>query len=117
MPTFFMRLLHLFILITCTYFITCSLLAGDDAVELSGNFIQGGLVIGKVAPSSRIKINEHMVRVSADGEFIIGFGRDYPANATLTVLGQDGSEYQHALKIAQREYKIQHINGLTQGTS
>lgn len=107
-----MRLLHLFILISCTYFISHSLLAEEDALELSGNFIQGGLVVGKVTPSSRIKINEHMVRVSADGEFIIGFGRDYPANATLTVLGQDGGEHQHALKITQREYKIQHINGL-----
>ncbi len=56
-----MRLLHLFILISCTYFISHSLLAEEDALELLGNFIQGGLVVGKVTPSSRIKINEQHI--------------------------------------------------------
>jgi murein DD-endopeptidase MepM/ murein hydrolase activator NlpD len=107
-----MRLLHLFILITCAYFISHYLFAGDDALELSGNFIQGGLVVGKVIPGSRIKINGHMVRVSTEGDFIIGFGRDYPANSTLTILELDGNERQHTLQIAQREYKVQHIDGL-----
>lgn len=107
-----MRLLYLFTLITCTYFTCHSLFADDDALELSGNFTQGGLVVGKVTPGSRVTINNHMVRVSTDGEFIIGFGRDYPASATLTVLELDGNEQQHSLKIAQRKYKIQHIDGL-----
>ncbi len=107
-----MRLLHLFILILCVYFISHSLYAGDDTLELSGNFIQGGLVVGKVISGSRVKINDHMVRISEDGEFVIGFGRDYPASSTLTVLELDGSERHHALKIVQREYKIQHIDGL-----
>ena len=108
-----MRLLHQFSFTALIYLIACNLFAGEqDVPELSGNFIQGGLVFGQVAPGTRVKINDHLVRVSEKGEFIIGFGRDYPTNAILTVLKLDGSEHQHALQIAQREYKIQYINGL-----
>ncbi|QMU60576.1 MAG: peptidoglycan DD-metalloendopeptidase family protein [Gammaproteobacteria bacterium] len=107
-----MRLLHPLIQIVLTYFLTYSLLAGEEAPELSGDFIQGGLVIGHITPGYKVKINDHSVRVSVNGEFIIGFGRDYPANAELRVTRQDGSEYHHILQIEQREYKIQRINGL-----
>jgi len=87
-------------------------LAGDKIPEFSGDFIQGGLVVGNITPGSKVKINDHGVRVSVSGEFIIGFGRDYPAKAILTVTEQNGSKHQHALQIEQREYKIQRINGL-----
>ena len=107
-----MRLLHPLIQFTFAFFITNSLLASEETPELSGDFIQGGLVVGNITPGFKVKINDHSVRVTVNGEFIIGFGRDYPANAILTVTRQDGSEYQHALQIEQREYKIQRINGL-----
>ncbi len=107
-----MRLLLPLIQIAFAYFITYSLLAGEKTPELSGDFIQGGLVFGNITPGSKVKIDGHGVRVSVNGEFLIGFGRDYPANAILTITRQDGSEYQHALQIEQREYKIQRINGL-----
>ena len=104
--------LYLLIPILFTSFITCELFASDKVLELSGDFIQGGLVTGKVNPGNKVKINDHIVRVSANGEFIIGFGRNYPAYALLTVIQLDGNEHQHTLQIAQREYQIQHINGL-----
>jgi len=107
-----MRSFQLLFLLFFASFIANSLLANDEFPQLSGDFIQGGLVVGKVAPGSRVIINDYMIRVSANGEFIIGFGRDYPANAKLTVLKLDGTEYQHAMQITQREYKIQYINGL-----
>ena len=107
-----MRRLYLLIPILFANLIACDLYASGKIPELSGNFIQGGLVTGKVSPGSKVIINDHRVRVSVNGEFIIGFGRDYPAKASLTVIQLDGSEYQHTLQIAQREYQIQHINGL-----
>jgi len=97
--------------ISCS-FLTCMVNAGEELPRLSGNFVQGGLAFGQVAPGSRVKINDHPVRVSSNGEFVVGFGHDYPENATLIIVNHEGSEYQHALKIAQREYKIQKIDGL-----
>ena len=107
-----MRLLHSFVKIAFACCITSCVLAGDKIPEFSGDFIQGGLVVGNITPGSKVKINDHGVRVSVSGEFIIGFGRDYPAKAILTVTEQNGSKHQHALQIEQREYKIQRINGL-----
>ena len=103
-------LLILFAVFFC--FNVCELNAADDLLKLSGNFVQGGLVFGKVAPGSSVKINNHQVRVAENGEFIIGFGRDYSETANLSIDTQNGRKHQHSLKIAKREYKIQHINGL-----
>ena len=86
--------------------------AGSDQISLTGDFIQGGLVYGNVAPDSKVIINNHGIRVSTEGEFIIGFGRDYPAETILTIQSRDGSEYFHKIKIAAREYSIQSIDGL-----
>ncbi len=86
--------------------------ASDAHLKLSGNFIQGGLVHGRVAAGNLVRINDHEVRVSENGEFIIGFGRDYPATAILEVISSSGSTSQHTLEIQQREYKIQRIDGL-----
>lgn len=89
-----------------------SVFAGEYDPQLQGDFIQGGLVQGKVAPDSRLKINDHTVRVSVNGEFIIGFGRDYPVKSVLTVITPSGVEHEHAIHVSQREYKIQRIDGL-----
>jgi murein DD-endopeptidase MepM/ murein hydrolase activator NlpD len=92
--------------------IVYNLSASEGLPKLSGNFVQGGLVFGHVSPGLSVNINGHQVRVAANGEFIIGFGRDYSETASLSIVTQDGSKHQHSLQIARREYKIQHINGL-----
>ena len=107
-----MHLLLRSILLVLVSLTASSLCAEESLLQLQGDLIQGGLVFGKVAPGSTIKINDHGVRVSANGEFVIGFGRDYPANAVLIVDSTKGDEQKHPLQIAQREYKIQRIDGL-----
>ena len=87
--------------------------AAQDAVAtFAGDFIQGGLVFGQTSPGSIIKINDHHVRVTNQGDFIIGFGRDYPKTAILKIIQADGYATERTFNIAQRDYKIQRINGL-----
>ena len=95
----------MFLLFTVNY-------AGSDRIILDGNFMQGGLVYGQVAPGSKVTINNHAVRVSSNGEFILGFGRDYPAETILTIQLNDGSEDAQKIYIAERNYSIQRIDGL-----
>ncbi len=87
-------------------------MAADNTFKLNGDFIQGGLVYGQVTPGAKVIVNDYEVRVSKSGDFIIGFGRDYPSRAILKFIYSNGSSKQHELKIAQREYKIQRIDGL-----
>ena len=101
-------------LITVIVITSCVLLAvaKDAGIELSGDLIQGGLVHGRVIPGAKVHINGHPVRVSPKGEFILGFGRDYPAQAPLTVNLPNGAKRTHTLNIASRTYAIQRIDGL-----
>ena len=89
-----------------------SAIADDSKFELTGNLVQGGLAFGQVTPGSKVKVNEQWIRVSTNGEFIIGFGRDHPKHANLVIHAHDRSNSIHRLNIKSREYNIQRIDEL-----
>jgi len=82
------------------------------ALDLSGSFVQGGLVVGKADPGSKLTLDGHMVAVAPDGSFLLGFGRNAKETAVLKVLPPDGPEMIHNLKIEKRRFKVQRIDGL-----
>jgi hypothetical protein len=82
------------------------------ALDLKGQLTQGGLVVGRTAPGASLTLNGTKVRVAADGEFLLGFGRDAPPVAELSVTYGDGRIESHRLTIKPRRYKVQRINGL-----
>ena len=86
--------------------------AQNGKLFLVGNLVQGGLAFGQVAPGAKVQVNGHWVRVSKDGEFIVGFGRDYPATAVLTAYEGTGSVVTRSFKIKARNYDVQRIDGL-----
>ena len=74
---------------------------------------QGGLAEGQVAPGSRVYYGDRRLKLSADGRFILGFGRDAAARLSLTLIEPDGRVTTEELQIAPRHYKIQRINGIS----
>jgi murein DD-endopeptidase MepM/ murein hydrolase activator NlpD len=74
--------------------------------------VQGGLVQGRTLPETKIVFDGEPVRVSNDGLFLIGFGRDAPTTVQLSALFPDGSRKQRSLTVKQRKYDIQRIDGL-----
>ncbi|MCG8425893.1 MAG: M23 family metallopeptidase [Chromatiales bacterium] len=79
---------------------------------LSGKAIQGGLMTGQTTPGAKVSVDGDAVRVSADGIFLVGFGRDHPKQSKVVIAYPDGSRETQTIKVAQREYKIQRINNL-----
>lgn len=79
---------------------------------LDGDFIQGGLVIGRTVPGATIKLDEIDAPVADDGRFVLGFDRDYGDEAVLTIVYPDGQEETRKFEIASREYNVQRIDGL-----
>ncbi len=79
---------------------------------LRADFSQGGVAIGKTAPDAQVKLDGKAVRVSPEGHFVIGFGRDHGASAQLLIAHADGPQEQRSLEIAPRDYAIQRIDGL-----
>lgn len=93
-------------------FLTICQLAFAVELKLDGPVVQGGLLIGKVAPGSRVIHDGTPVRVSPRGEFVIGFGRDAKPDSTLAVVSPEGLQTEHKLGVEQRQYRIQRIDGL-----
>lgn len=82
------------------------------ALELEGNFIQGGLIRGKTEPGATVTFDDRKVRVSPGGIFLIGFTRDAATTASLTVRIAIGERQSRTLEIAKRSYDTQKIDGL-----
>lgn len=81
-------------------------------LRFEGKFVQGGLVTGFTEPGARVTFDGRKVRVSDDGVFLIGFGRDAKAQSTLEIAFADGRNSERRIKVARRDYKIQRIDGL-----
>ena len=81
-------------------------------VNFKGNFIQGGLVKGKIIPNKEIKFENRILRKDTNGNFVIGFGRDYKKNAYFELKIDDKKWLKKSFKITKRTYKTQIINGL-----
>lgn len=84
------------------------------SVILTGGFTQGGLVRGQTLPGAKAALDGESIPVSADGKFLIGFGRDHGASALLVVTLDDGSVVRRAIDVADRDFKIEKIDGLDQ---
>ena len=83
----------------------------SQAIEFEGNFIQGHFILGKTDPGAKIQIDKKSVRVSKDGFFAFGLGRDRKNDVVITET-LNGVKNQFVKKVLKREYKIQRIDGL-----
>ena len=77
------------------------------AIDFNGKFIQGHFIIGKTDPNAKILIDEKKVKVSKDGYFAFGIGKDRKFDIVITE-----NNKKIVKKIQKRKYKIQRIEGL-----
>ena len=80
--------------------------------ELEGDFQPGGLLWGRVAPETSLTFNGVSVPVLADGEFVLGLGRDAPATLELEIDDVLGC----VIDIQSRQYRISRVEGVPQRT-
>ena len=81
------------------------------AVEFKGKFQQGSFILGKTNSGSEVIIDKKKVRVSKDGYFAFGLGRDRKNNIVIKITN-NGKLDVFEKKILKREYRIQKIDGL-----
>lgn len=81
-------------------------------LTLTGKPIQGGLVFGQTHPDNQVFFDDKKIMLSGNGVFLIGFGRNAPGHVALRVHDQAGKSHTQELIIEQRQYDIQHIDGL-----
>jgi len=91
------------IIILITLLITTS----SFAVTFDGKFIQGSFILGKTEPGSEVFIDKKKVKVTSDGYFAFGLGRDRKNDVVIKI-----NKIKIVKKVFKRKYKIQKIDGL-----
>ncbi len=84
----------------------------SDQTSLNGNFIQGGIIIGKTLPENQVTFENLTLQVSPDGDFVFGLNRDEAKQVKVKIVFADGKIIIYSLNIKQRKYDIQRIDGL-----
>jgi len=82
-----------------------------SAVEFKGNFKQGSFIIGQTQPGTEIWIDKKKIKITDDGYFVFGIGRDRKYDITIT-LKKNSNIKKIIKKVIKRKYKIQKIDGL-----
>lgn len=95
---------------------TLPIISSRPNLSLKGHSIQGGLISGLSQKTLKsVKIDGVKVPLHPSNQlFVFGFGRDAKPSATLEVNFTDGESIQLDLDVAQREYKIDRVNGVAQ---
>jgi murein DD-endopeptidase MepM/ murein hydrolase activator NlpD len=90
------------------------LLFDNAFLQLHGNATQGGLLQGKLLKGYALKFNSKNIHIDAQRRFLIGLDRDQDELVTLGVFDHNKPIANYELKIEQRDYPRQHINGVEQ---
>ena len=82
------------------------------AIEFKGEFVQGGIVFGKVKQGQKVSYEGQQLPLSSSGQFVLGFDRDSAPTVTLKIKNLDGSSSEEQLNVKPRHYDIQRIEGI-----
>ncbi|MCG8612660.1 MAG: M23 family metallopeptidase [Pseudomonadales bacterium] len=88
--------------------------ASSQAVEWQGQFTQGALLIGTLAPGEQVFYQDKALKLTPQGQFVLGFGRDAELEQQVTVISVEGVKQDIPLRLKKRDYDIQRINGVPQ---
>lgn len=86
-----------------------------EPLELPDKVMQGGLVIGRIASvdvNATVALGERTLRVSPDGVFLFGVGRDDEGPIEVTVHFTDGRRATQTLAVVGRDWQTQRVDGL-----
>ncbi len=81
------------------------------SVEFKGKFIQGHFIIGKTDQDSKVFVDKKEIKVSKNGYFAFGLGRDRKYDVTITIKS-NGKTKKIVKMVQKRKYNIQKIDGL-----
>ena len=90
------RLFFLIIFFTSTHL---------NAIEFKGKFLQGHYIVGITDPSAKITIDKKQIKVTKDGYFVFGIGRDRKFDVTITKI-VNGESKKIIKKVLKRKYNI-----------
>jgi murein DD-endopeptidase MepM/ murein hydrolase activator NlpD len=95
-----------------TFQVFASELQPSRGPQLKGEMTQGSLIRGQVPVGHQVWLNDKLLKVSADGYFAFGFGRDAELTHYLKWSDNQGVKQTRSLQLQTRTYAIQKIEGI-----
>ncbi len=95
-----------------TFLLLLSFQLAASEIKLNGELTQGSLIRGQLPAGSQLWLNEQQVKVSADGYFAFGFGRDTLLKQKLSWQTPEGEKQSKQLELTKRTYQEQRIEGV-----
>ena len=88
----------------------------ESVITWQGSWQQGGLLMGQIKPEYRVSFAGEQIKTTADGRFLFGLGRNAQGPSTFIVSSPNGTAIEAQYPVAEREYKIQRVEGVPQQT-
>ncbi len=82
-------------------------------IKLSGEMVQGALILGKTQANNIVMLNKQELPVSTTGDYVFAFSRDDKTQYTLTVTKPSGDVEKKTFIPAKRKYKISRVEGIS----
>ncbi|HEY5850583.1 MAG TPA: M23 family metallopeptidase [Lysobacter sp.] len=73
---------------------------------------QGSLVIGLAAPDAIVEYDGRRLRVSPDGTFAFGVGRDAKGPLSVKITDASGDTVMNTIAVSARDWPVENINGV-----
>jgi murein DD-endopeptidase MepM/ murein hydrolase activator NlpD len=83
-----------------------------SGLKLKGEMTQGSLIRGQVEVDHQVWLNDIPLKISPDGYFVFGFGRDAKLSQQLKWIDAQGVQHIQPLTLQTRTYNIQKIEGI-----
>ena len=84
----------------------------DGKIVFPASVSQGGLVLGKVPPGSKVRYAGRDLRVSGYGTVVLGVGRDEPGPLRIEIVRPDGIRDAAQIAVTARDWPLEHVNGV-----
>lgn len=88
----------------------------EEPLGWRGSWQQGGLLLGTVPKGYSVEYQKKPLKISREGFFLLGLGRDAESTVMLTVIDAQGNRILETFDVSSREYQIQRIEGVPQHT-
>ena len=83
--------------------------------SLEGEFAPGSLLVGKTRPRATVRLDGRRLRLTPEGRFVFGFGRDAEGLVGLTIALEEREE-SHVYRLEDRDWPVQKVEGVPQRT-
>jgi murein DD-endopeptidase MepM/ murein hydrolase activator NlpD len=77
---------------------------------------QGDLVVGQVAPGGEVYLDARKLRVSPQGWYVFGIGRDAHDALELHIRTPDGAQHRERIAVVPRDWPTERVQGVPEAT-